>query len=242
MKGIEKRSCAGEAPAGGGPKGAARRTAASAACSLRLLRSGVANPLSGCLDLIADHMQTAAKDELAALVDACESLLATAERRCEALEASEPASAADMPLLRSILDYTNANISHDGLGPPGVAQRFEISVRYLHKLFAASGVTFGSYVAMRRSCAQRADLRHRRAAIDRGSGSQMGLPGHLDLQQGVPQALRVRASTLALAECVLKQRVNERQREGHTACCLSGLGRSRKSPRWSAARCAAEPP
>jgi AraC-like DNA-binding protein len=136
--------------------------------SLRLVHSGVASPLSGCLGLIADHMQTAAKDELGALVDACASLLATAERRFEASEASEPVSAADTPLLRSILDYTNANISHDGLAPPDVAQRFGISVRYLHKLFAASGVTFGSYVAMRR-------LDHVRSELISGTGEPQSI-------------------------------------------------------------------
>jgi AraC-like DNA-binding protein len=118
--------------------------------SLRLIRHTSARPLAGCMTLMAGHMHTASKEELAALYEACVSLLLTAESHFETVAMPEPAAALDNSFLRDILDYTDRNIADRTLGPPHVARRFGISIRYLHKLFAPSGVTFGSYVAMQR--------------------------------------------------------------------------------------------
>ncbi len=132
--------------------------------SLRLLRERTATPLTGCLALVADHMSTASKAQLDVLYEACAALLAATVSRLEQLDAPHLALSPDNPLLRDILHYTNRNLVDGGLRPPRVAEKFGISIRYLHKLFAASGVTFGSYVAMRR-------LDHVRSELMSGAGT-----------------------------------------------------------------------
>jgi AraC-like DNA-binding protein len=52
----------------------------------------------------------------------------------------------------------NQQISNANLSPREAADRLGISVRYVHKLFAAKGTTFGSYVASKRLENIRKDL------------------------------------------------------------------------------------
>jgi AraC-like DNA-binding protein len=126
--------------------------------SLRLLRAKTAGLLTGCLGLVAEHMSTGSKQELEPLQAACVALLDVAVSHLDQIETPRPENAADNAILRNILDYTNRNLADGALCPPEVAQRFGISVRYLHKLFAASGVTFSAYVAMRRLDHVRSEL------------------------------------------------------------------------------------
>ncbi len=128
----------------------ALRRAERPGSGLRLIQQAFVGPLAACMKLMAERMHTASKQELAALYEACVSLLVAAESRFEAVVTHEPAAAANHAKLRDILDYINDNISESTLGPPDVARKFAISVRYLHKLFVPSGMTFGSYVAARR--------------------------------------------------------------------------------------------
>jgi AraC-like DNA-binding protein len=102
------------------------------------------------MSLLAAHMQTTSEEQLSALYEACVSLLAAEERQFETVVMCEPGAANESPLLRTILDHINRNICDPALAPPGVAHKLGISVRYLHKLFAASGATFGAYVLLRR--------------------------------------------------------------------------------------------
>jgi AraC family transcriptional regulator, positive regulator of tynA and feaB len=118
--------------------------------TLRLMRKVSASPLASCMRLLAEHLRVGSKEDLSVLYEACLSLLLSAESRLDALGAPAPADTGDNPLLRNILDYTNRNISDGALAPPDVARKFAISVRYLHKLFAANGMTFAAYVTMRR--------------------------------------------------------------------------------------------
>lgn len=53
-------------------------------------------------------------------------------------------------LLSAILGFVNEYISIADLSPQVAAQKFGISVRYLHKLFAVRRTTFGSYVVSKR--------------------------------------------------------------------------------------------
>jgi AraC family transcriptional regulator, positive regulator of tynA and feaB len=117
---------------------------------LLLMRDACSSPLAACMKLMAERMHTASKEEMAALYEACVSLLVAAGSRFETVVTREPAAAVSNPLLREIFDYTHRNIADGTLGPHHVARSLGISVRYLHKLFAASGMTFGSYVVMRR--------------------------------------------------------------------------------------------
>jgi len=117
---------------------------------LRLMQDASSSPLGACMKFMAERMHTASKEEIAALYEACVSLLVAAERRFKTIAMREPATAVATSMLREVLDYTNRNIADGTLGPHHVARSLGISVRYLHKLFAASGTTFGTYVVMRR--------------------------------------------------------------------------------------------
>ena len=140
-----------------------RRHAERPGGGLRLMQQAFVSPLAACMKLMAERMHTASVQELAALYEACVSLLVAAESRFEAVVMREPADSANNALLRDILDYINNNITESTLGPPDVAGKFGISVRYLHKLFVPSGMTFGSYVAARR-------LDHVRRELIAGTG------------------------------------------------------------------------
>ncbi len=128
---------------------AVRRTGDTGSC-LRRIRETSSSPLASCMKFLAEHMHTASEHQLAALYEACVSLLVAEEIQLARIAMRAPGPALDNPLLRNILDYTDRNICDHTLRPPGVANRFGISVRYLHKLFAASGVTFTSYLVTRR--------------------------------------------------------------------------------------------
>jgi AraC family transcriptional regulator, positive regulator of tynA and feaB len=107
------------------------------------------SPLTGCMRLIAEHLHTATKEALSILYEACVSLLVASQIEMQ-VERRLANPAASNHLLHLILDYTHRNIADRGLSPGEVARRFGISVRYLHKLFTAVEVTFGTYVANRR--------------------------------------------------------------------------------------------
>jgi AraC-like DNA-binding protein len=87
---------------------------------------------------------------LAALYDACVSLLPLAAGCVAGTKKDETTAFSAGYLLREILDFVNRGISDTELSPQRVAEHFGISVRYVHKLFACSGMTFGSYVSATR--------------------------------------------------------------------------------------------
>ena len=146
------------------------RSAGGADSGLRLMQQAFVSPLAACMKLMAERMHTAPKQELAAIYEACVSLVVAAESRFVAVVTREPADSANNALLRDILDYINDNVSESTLGPPDVARKFGISVRYLHKLFVPSGMTFGSYVAARR-------LDHVRQELIAGTGASPSIAG-----------------------------------------------------------------
>jgi AraC-like DNA-binding protein len=53
-------------------------------------------------------------------------------------------------LLRTMLRFIDEHIEDPHLAPGRVANEFHISKRYVHKVFAAAGMTFGTYVPVRR--------------------------------------------------------------------------------------------
>ena len=116
-------------------------------------------PLAKCLSLVADRMIGASQEELNSLYDACLSLLPL-ETGCFDLDKGE-ATASSQPhyLLREIMKYLDQNITEVGLDPHRVAAQFGISVRYIHKLFIACGVTFSAYLTARRLDYVSSDLR-----------------------------------------------------------------------------------
>jgi AraC-like DNA-binding protein len=111
--------------------------------NILLLRDGLVSPFVNCLALLSEQMAACSKDELTVLYRACVALLPLALNKWSAgYGATDRRSC----LLREILDHTNQNVADAELSPSRVAKQFRISVRYLHKLFAASGTTFGSYI------------------------------------------------------------------------------------------------
>lgn len=115
-----------------------------------LCRRNATAPIFSCLALIADEMHVFSRDKLGALYNACIALLPVAagcyDRNDETT--TEPDDA--HYLLSQILHYLNRNLADASLAPSGIAKRFGISVRYLHRLFEATGTTFLRYVIARR--------------------------------------------------------------------------------------------
>jgi AraC-like DNA-binding protein len=115
-------------------------------------------PLSSSLAFLAENMSSLSGVEVAGLFDACVSLLPVAVGYAD----RERSEKADIPqaneMLRAILDFVNRHISSADLSPQAAAENLGISVRYLHKLFAAKHTTFGSYVTAKRLDLIRRDL------------------------------------------------------------------------------------
>ena len=106
------------------------------------------SPLAKCLSLVADRMPGASQEELISLYDACLSLLPL-EAGC--FDTDDPPAGAQVHyLLREIMNYIDLKITEADLDPHRVAAQFGISLRYVHKLFIACGVTFSSYLTARR--------------------------------------------------------------------------------------------
>lgn len=115
-------------------------------------------PLANCMSLIGQRMTSASSDELISLYDACLSLLPLEAGIYDFGEKPELAGPKAHYLLQQILTHVDANISNADLSPYGIAKKFGISVRYVHKLFIACGATFCSYVTSKRLDYVRRDL------------------------------------------------------------------------------------
>jgi AraC-like DNA-binding protein len=77
-----------------------------------------------------------------------------------AMHAPEPVPAlSGAALVTKIKGYIDEHLADPGLGPAAIAHAHYISVRYLHKLFAAEGVSVSEWVRHRRLEACRRDLR-----------------------------------------------------------------------------------
>lgn len=114
-------------------------------------------PLTKCLNLMTDRMIAASNEEMASLYDACLSLLPL-EAGCFDCDRRDDEAARANYLLRAILGHIDRNIADGDLTPNNVAERFGISVRYVHKLFIGCGTTFCSYATSRRLEYIRRDL------------------------------------------------------------------------------------
>jgi AraC family transcriptional regulator, positive regulator of tynA and feaB len=123
-----------------------------------LSREQLMRPLSSCLTFLANNMLESSKEELSAIFDACLSLLPVAAACFKAPETDDVVGLQSNYLLREILDFINRNIADPNLTPQLAADYVGISIRYVHKLFAASGTTFGSYVLAKRLYHVRTDL------------------------------------------------------------------------------------
>lgn len=115
-------------------------------------------PLSSTLTFLSQNMLTLSRDELSAFFDAVVSVVPVAAGCFENSKRDGTAGCQSNYLMREILDYVNRNIASADLSPHDAAGHIGISVRYVHKLFAASGTTFGAHVVGKRLDHVRRDL------------------------------------------------------------------------------------
>jgi len=113
-------------------------------------RETLIRPLASTLTFLGEHMPSLSKGEVSALFDACVSLLPVAVGYADRSHANKEDFPQASHLLREILDFINRNLPSADLSPQKAATSLGVSVRYVHKLFAAKGSTFGSYVAAKR--------------------------------------------------------------------------------------------
>lgn len=118
--------------------------------------SGAGALVSGCLRVLGgpsdEALDPAAAD---ALADHLAGLVAIGVRGVAPAPGRTRARAA---LVQAVLDDAERHLGDPALTPAAVAARVGISTRYLHKLFAERGETFGRWVAERRLVAARRDL------------------------------------------------------------------------------------
>lgn len=131
-----------------------RLPAPGAACAVRVAGDGRAGHVAAsCMHAVARCADEPDGDAAAALVEHLAGLVALAVRGAAPPPATSPGTAA---LLHLALDDIERHLPDPSLTPTAVAARISISTRYLHKLFAAHGVTFGRWVLRRRleACAR----------------------------------------------------------------------------------------
>lgn len=111
-------------------------------------RDKIIRPLSACASFLNEQFLTASLDELNGMLDALISLLPLAtgiDNGRHDLSASPSAA-----LFRELMHFIEKNISNSSLTPQAAADHLNVSARYIHKLFAGSGVTFSAYVMSKR--------------------------------------------------------------------------------------------
>jgi AraC family transcriptional regulator, positive regulator of tynA and feaB len=123
-----------------------------------LSRERMLRPFSHCLTHLAGSVPKGSREELQALFEACAALLPVALGCYDARESDERHNAPSSELLREVLEFINRNISDVDLSPGKAARHFGVSPRYIHKLFARTASTFGSYVLSKRLDHIRRDL------------------------------------------------------------------------------------
>jgi AraC-like DNA-binding protein len=117
------------------------------------------SPLSSCLTFLTENLLTASAEELSALQDTCAALLPVAIGHSgHRAEHQDEIGASSNYYMRELMRFIGSNIGDAGLSPRSAADHLGISVRYVHKQFAAKGTTFGTYVMGKRLDLVRQDL------------------------------------------------------------------------------------
>lgn len=115
-------------------------------------------PLSSSMFFLWQNLLALTRDEQRALFDAAVSLLPIAARSFAEEDLIHIGSAQSNYLMKEILEHTNRSLANPHLSPHDAAEHVSVSVRYVHKLFASCGTTFGAYVMARRLEQVRRDL------------------------------------------------------------------------------------
>jgi AraC family transcriptional regulator, positive regulator of tynA and feaB len=117
-----------------------------------------AAPLFSCANLISRQLTLCSQSELTVLYDACVALLPIAGGCFDDEHKEKHSASRDRVLLRELQDFVDRHAADPDLSPSKAAYHFGISVRYVHKLFAGLGTTFGAYVSASRLDNVRADI------------------------------------------------------------------------------------
>ena len=113
-----------------------------------LLRKGkMLGAIEDCLALLNENFYKANSDELCGVFEAIIALLPLAVHQPNR---SEPMEIGPIALQHEILDFVRCHVADQQLSPKLTAEKFGISVRYLHKLFTCAGTTFRSFVTNER--------------------------------------------------------------------------------------------
>lgn len=115
-------------------------------------------PLVGCFSYLTRPMSSAASDELEAVASACAAYLPLALGWTTGGEQGAKLATVPNRYETELLKFIDDQLANADLSPRMAAQHFEISVRYVHKLFAMRGTTFGNYVRAKRLNRIRRDL------------------------------------------------------------------------------------
>jgi AraC family transcriptional activator of tynA and feaB len=110
----------------------------------------ILRPLSSCMDFMTQNFSNLSRDELNGLFDACVDILPTATgcHRVSRMSSSDLWS--DNSFLREICGFVDEHLSSASLTARWIAANFDVSERYVHKLFSKRGTTCSHYVTRRR--------------------------------------------------------------------------------------------
>jgi AraC-like DNA-binding protein len=130
--------------------------------------------LNGCLSVLNRRLLLASEQELNALYSASISLIAASlsQDRGFMEDITTDQTRAREGILTSIKGFIDDHLRDPLLSPAIAAVRFGISVRYLHKLFAATGQSFSDYILSQRLEQSKKDLHD--PAYDRLSIAEIG--------------------------------------------------------------------
>jgi AraC family transcriptional activator of tynA and feaB len=138
------------------PKSALREGVRSLSSPFPIPSIKLIEPLASCLQFLTQHLHDSAREELNALFDACLDLLPVAASYRELPHSFYRASS--NRLLQAIFVFIDETLHDLDLSARRVGLEFNISERYVHKLFSTLGITFSYYVRRRRLDHVRADL------------------------------------------------------------------------------------
>lgn len=110
-------------------------------------------PLLKCVDHLATALARKDGRDFGHVFNACEKLVTA-----EFLASDECFSPSSHDLMETIRGLIEIEICNPDLSPQWLADRFGVSVRYIHKLFAYTGLTCQGYITSERLSHARLDL------------------------------------------------------------------------------------
>jgi AraC-like DNA-binding protein len=142
--------------------------------NLNLSHHSLGPALIGCMSVLNRRHLIASEKELNALYSASISLAAASFIQDEGFieDVSTGQTRVRDGILNLIKHFVDDHIRETSLSPAIAAARFGISVRYIHKLFAATDQSFGDYVLVQRLEQSKSDLQN--PAFDRLSVAEIG--------------------------------------------------------------------